>query len=303
MSATPAILLLAYGGPDSLDDIPAFLRNVRDGRPVPPPMVEEWTRRYRLIGGRSPLLDITRRLAARVQEATGLSVYVGMRHWSPYIPDVVAQARRDGVRRLIALCLAPHYSSMSTVAYRSLVLDATQAAENRIDVDFIESWPTQPRYVRGVADNLRATLASGPAAPVKVIFTAHSLPLSIRESCEPYEAQLLETAQQVAQAAGLADSQWMLAYQSAPRTQAPWLEPQIEQLVPQCAAAGDRDLVIAPIGFVADHLEVLYDLDIALAEIARAHGVRLRRTPMLNDSPALVAALAELINEQRGVTH
>lgn len=299
---TNAVLLLAYGGPNALDDIPAYLREVRGGQPTPPPLLEEITRRYRLIGGRSPLGDITRRVAARLQEAIGLPVYVGMRHWHPYIKETVQQMSREGIHHAVVICMAPHYSTLSIGAYRTQLDEALQGVA--LTADFVESWHTQPHYIEGITSNVRETLArfSSAAPPhVKVIFTAHSLPASIREQNDPYETQLRETARLVAQQLNLPDDRWMLGYQSAPRANGPWLGPQIGELVPQLAQAGERHLLVAPIGFVADHVEVLHDLDIALREIARANNIQLERTPMLNDSPALVAALADLAHKRIGV--
>lgn len=296
---TNAVLLLAYGGPNALDDIPAYLRDVRGGQLTPPSLLEEITRRYQLIGGRSPLLEITRRLAARLQQAIGLPVYVGMRHWHPYIQETVRQMTREGIQHAVAICMAPHYSPLSIGAYRAKLDEALQGVA--LTADFVEHWHTQPHYIEGVTSNVRETLAQFSAhvqPTVKVIFTAHSLPLSARE---PYASQLRETAQLVAQALGLPDARWMLCYQSKPRASGEWLEPPIEKLVLQLAQAGERHLLVAPIGFVADQVEVLYDLDIALREIARANNLQLERTPMLNDSPALVAALTDLIHERIGV--
>jgi ferrochelatase len=287
-----AVLLLAYGGPNSLDDVPAYLRNVRSGQPVSQSLLDETIRRYRLIGGRSPLLDITRRLASRVQSIIDLPVYVGMRHWHPYIAETVPEMVRDGIEHIVAICLAPHYSPMSVGAYRTKLDEAVRGSG--MQVSFVAAWHTQAQYIAGIAQNVRATLAQLPS-DAKIIFTAHSLPVSVRE---PYETQLRETAQLVAQNLSLRQDRWLLCYQSKPRAGGDWLEPHIENLIPQLARDGEKNLLIAPIGFLADHLEVLYDLDIAVPEIARANDVRVARTPMLNDSDALVNALAELVREQ-----
>jgi protoporphyrin/coproporphyrin ferrochelatase len=297
---TTAVLLLAYGSPDSLADVPAYLLDVRGGRPLSPALLEEMTRRYTLIGGRSPLLDITRSAAAQLSTSLQLPVYVGMRHWRPYIRETVAQMSADGVQRCIAICMAPHYSEMSIGAYRARLDEAVAAAGNHLDVTFVESWHTQPDYLAGLAANVRETLARFPLteqAHVMVIFTAHSLPASILKQGDPYPAQLMETASLLAERLGLPADRWTFSFQSAAQTGTPWLGPQIETLVPELARAGERNLLIAPVGFIADHAEVLYDLDIGVQEIARACGVRMERTPMLNDSPALVAALAAITRE------
>jgi ferrochelatase len=295
-----AVLLLAYGGPDSLDDVPAFLLDIRGGRETPQCLVDEITERYRQIGGRSPLLDITRSTAAKLGAALGLPAYVGMRHWHPFIRETVAQMAADAIRRCTAICMAPHYSAMSIGAYRARLDEALAAAGETITADFVECWHTEPHYLDGLAANVRATLARFPVgARVLVVFTAHSLPASIIERGDPYPAQLRETATLAAERLGLPAEGWTFSYQSAAQTGAPWLGPQIEALVPELAQAGERNLLVAPIGFVADHVEVLYDLDIGVQRIARPLGVRVERMPMLNDSPAIVDALADVVRAAR----
>jgi len=298
---TTAVLLLAYGGPNSLDDIPAYLQDIRGGRPTPQPLLDEITRRYQLIGGRSPLLEITRSVAARLKVAVGLPVYVGMRHWDPYIRQTVAEMTADGVQHAIVICMAPHYSTLSIGAYRARLDEALAAAGNGFSVTFVESWHTQPDYLEGIAANVRETLlrfAPADRERVMTIFTAHSLPESILERGDPYPVQLQNTAVLVAERLGLATDRWMFSFQSAALTGTPWLGPQIEALVPELAGAGELNLLIAPVGFIADHVEVLYDLDIGVQAIARNAGVRVERPPMLNDSPPLVAALADLVQTQ-----
>jgi ferrochelatase len=293
------VLLLAYGGPDSLDDIPAYLLDIRGGRETPQHLIDEISDRYRQIGGYSPLLTITQSAAEKLSARLGLPVYVGMRHWTPFIKDVVGQMAADGVRRMVAICMAPHYSMMSIGAYRKRLDEALALHEADIEVDFVEVWGTQPDYLRGVADNIRAALARFPAGRrdgVKVVFTAHSLPASILERGDPYDAQLRETAQLLADALGLPAERWTFCYQSAAQTGTPWLGPPIEELVPELAAEGERDLLVAPIGFIADHVEVLYDIDIGVQEIAQEAGVRVERPDMLNDSGPLIDALANLVS-------
>lgn len=292
-----AVLLLAYGGPDALADIPAYLADIRGGRPTPQALIDEITHRYAQIGGRSPLLAITRSLAARLSAAVGLPVYVGMRHWTPWIKDAAAQMAADGVQRAVAICLAPHYSSLSIGAYRRRLDEALAQVDPPIVIDFVESWHTQPEYLDALAANVQATLQRWPEERrdhVLVVFTAHSLPASILAHGDPYDRQLRETAQLLAGRLALPADRWTFSYQSAAQTGVPWLGPQIEALVPQLAEQGRRDLLIAPIGFIADHVEVLYDIDVGVQEIAHQHGVRVERPPMLNDSPALVTILAAL---------
>jgi ferrochelatase len=297
-----AVLLLAYGGPDKLEDVPDYLLDIRGGRETPQELVDEISHRYAEIGGRSPLLEITRSAAAQLSAQLGLPVYVGMRHWYPYIKDVVAQMAADGVEQAVAVCMAPHYSSLSIGAYRKKVDEALALLPEgqRFAVTFVESWHTQPEYLDAVAANVRATLlrfAPEQRDDVLIVFSAHSLPEFIVQRGEPYDRQLRETAGLLAGRLGLREGRWMFSYQSAAKTGVPWLGPQIEDLVAELAAKGEHNLLIAPIGFIADHVEVLYDIDIGVQEIARPHGVRVERPPMLNDSPALVSTLAAIANE------
>lgn len=296
-----AVLLMAYGGPESLDDIPAYLLDIRGGRETPQHLIDEITGRYQQIGGRSPLLAITQSAARKLSQQVGLPVYVGMRHWHPYIKDVVAQMAADGIRHIIAICMAPHYSALSIGAYRKKLEDALQTAGNGMTTSFVESWGTQPDYLEGIAANVHETLTRFPAdvrGSVKVIFTAHSLPASILEHGDPYEKQLQETVALLAEKLALPETRTAFCYQSAAQTGTPWLGPQIEQFVPALAAESERNLIVAPVGFIADHVEVLYDLDIGVQEIARQQNVHVERTPMLNDSKPIIAAIAALVRTQ-----
>ncbi len=291
-----AVLLLAYGGPAQLADVPAYLADIRGGRPTPPALVEEFTERYRLIGGRSPLLDITQSLAERLQQKLDLPVFIGMRHWHPYIKDTVAQMVTLGVTRATAICLAPHYSRMSIGAYRQRLDEALAAPGADMAIDFVGSWHLQPEYLAGLAARARHTLARfAEADRVKVVFTAHSLPASIVEQGDPYDAQVRATAAAVAEMVSLPADRWTLAYQSAGRRGERWLGPSIEEVVLAQAQAGIRDMLVAPVGFLMDHVEVLYDLDIELQQVATEAGAHVERTPMLNDSLELVDALASIV--------
>jgi len=296
-SLRTAILLLAYGGPGSLDDIPDYLLDIRGGRHTPQPLIDEITERYRRIGGRSPLLAITRSAGSKLQEQMKIPVAVGMRHWRPTIQETVKQMVSGGVERVVAICMAPHYSALSIGKYREALDEAIAETGRSIEVLFVDSWHTQPDYLAGLADNILQTLSRWlPAerSKVKVVFTAHSLPAFILERGDPYDRQLRETTSSLVQILDLPDDRWAFSYQSAARTGIPWLGPQIEELVAEVAAAGEKNLLIAPIGFLADHVEVLYDLDIEAKAVADKLGARLERTPMLNDSDYLVKALASL---------
>lgn len=295
------VLLLAYGGPESLDDIPAYLLDIRGGRETPQSLIDEITHRYEQIGGRSPLLEITQRAAGKLSAKIGLPVYCGMRHWHPYIQDVVARMAADGIRHIIAVCMAPHYSMMSIGAYRKKVEEALAVSGEDISLSFVESWGTQPDYLEGIMASVRQALGRFPAdiqGSVKVIFTAHSLPASILERGDPYDKQLRETAGLLADQLALPPDRWTFSFQSAAQTGTPWLGPAIEALVPELAQQGEKNLLIAPIGFIADHVEVLYDLDIGVQQIAAQQGVRVERAKTLNDDDLLIEALAQLVGER-----
>ena len=295
-----AVLLLAYGGPDSLDDIPIFLHNVRGGRPVPQKLIDTVTERYRQIGGGSPQLAIMRSIATKLEGETGLPVYLGTRHWHPFIADTLAKMALDGAHRVVAVCMAPHYSELSVGAYQRSLNEALGVVDGGMTLHFVESWYDQPDYLAGLAANVRVAIERFPAEvrdQVNVIFTGHSLPVSALPPDDPYDTQLRETARLVAEQVGLPSGRWQYAYQSAPRTGELWLGPSVEDRLAESARDGKRNLVIAPVGFLTDHVETLYDIDIALAGIAQRHGIRMARMPMLNDSPALVAALASLTQD------
>jgi len=295
-----AVLLLAYGGPDSLADIPAYLLDIRGGRETPQELIDEISHRYAEIGGCSPLLRITQSAATQLQARSGLPVYVGMRHWTPWIKDTVAQMAADGIERAAVICMAPHYSSLSIGAYRRKLDEALAQLAQPFAVSFVESWHTQPDYLEAVAANVRATLtryAPEERDEVLVVFSAHSLPEFILERGDPYDRQLRETAGLLAEKLALPADRWTFSYQSAAKTGVPWLGPQIEDFIVDLAQQGRNKLIVAPIGFIADHVEVLYDIDIGVQEIAHAHNVRVERPPMLNDSSAMVTILAALATD------
>lgn len=299
-SSKIAVILLGYGSANSLDDIPAYLSDIRGGRHTPQELIDEITERYKLIGGKSPLTEITLTVGKKLEQQLGYPVYVGMRHWHPYVTDVVAdKVEPAGVERLIAICMTPHYSRLSVGAYKAKLEEALSAINRDIPVSFIESWHTQADFITGLKNNLMVTLERFSPAErenLTVVFTAHSLPAFILENADPYDSQLRETARLVADAAGIEDeSRWTFCYQSAAQTGVPWLGPQIEDLIPKLAQAGVKNVILAPVGFIADHVEVLYDLDIEARGIAEKLGLRVERTPMLNDSSALINALVNLV--------
>lgn len=295
-----AVILLAYGGPDSLEDIPAYLLDIRGGRHTPQHLIDEISERYRLIGGRSPLLEITQSVAQKLQTRLAMPFYVGMRHWHPYIADVVEEIAAANIRNLVAICMAPHYSTLSIGKYEEKLDEAIASNKADIELKFVKSWFDQPDYLEGIAANVRRALNRWPSAEqdqVKIVFTAHSLPEFILERGDPYDEQLHQTASLLAERLALPAKRWTFSYQSAALTGVPWLGPQIEDLVVELAQEDEKNLLITPIGFIADHVEVLYDIDIGVQKIAQEHGVRIERPPMLNDSDPLIAALTALVEE------
>jgi ferrochelatase len=287
-----AVLLMAYGGPGSLDDVEPYLLDVRGGRPTSPELVEEIRQRYAAIGGRSPILELTRAQAAGVALALGdgFEVRVGMRHWHPYIRETVDDIVRAGHRRLIGIVMAPHYSGMSVGAYEKKLLEAV---DGRLEPALVRSWADHPRFLDAVADRVAQALPRFPSpAAVQVIFTAHSLPQRILAAGDPYPDEVRASAAAVAGRRGLAS--WHLAYQSAGATAEPWLGPDAGDLMSDLAAGGHEAFLLVPIGFLCDHVEILYDIDVRYRALAEGLGVRLERTGSLNDDPGLAAALADV---------
>jgi len=295
------VLLLAHGAPERLEDVPEFLLRVRDGRPLPPPAVEEIKRRYAAIGGGSPLLRHTRRQAEALAARLERPVYLGMRNWHPFIAEAVAAAVGDRLQRLVALCLAPHNSRTSVGLYKKHLDDSLAGVGGSLEVAFVESWHDHPLLIRAFAEKLQAKMRevrSAAGTDVPVILTAHSVPEETIVAGDPYERQVRETAAGVAAAA--ACTAWHCAFQSQGMTAGPWLGPTVESVLDRLAREGHKHVVLAPIGFVSDHVEVLYDVDIAFREQARARGLTLWRTESLNDSPLLVEALADLARARAG---
>jgi len=287
-----AVLLMAYGGPGSLGEVEPYLLDVRGGRPTSPQFVQEIKARYAQIGGRSPIRELTEAQATGVQRTLGehFAVYVGMRHWHPYIRDVVKQILADGHRRAVGIVLAPHYSAMSVGAYQKQLLEA---ADGRLEAALVRSWGDHPRFLDLVAERVAQALQRFPSpGAVQVLFTAHSLPERILATGDQYAVELRASAAAVAQRAGLAT--WHFAFQSAGATAEPWLGPEAGAVMTELAGKGHEAFLIVPIGFVCDHVEILYDVDIVYRSLAQRLGVHLERTTSLNDDPTLVGALAEL---------
>lgn len=294
------VLIMAYGGPNSLEEIPGYLADIRTGRVTTPSVLEEITNNYRQIGGKSPLLEITRRQVDAVQTLLGdrFRCYLGMRHWAPWLEDSVRDMLDDGVTHAVSLVLAPHYSKLSVAKYLSKIDDGLEMYRGTIHFEHIVSYNDAPQYIESLANRVSEGLARWPEPvreEVHVVFSAHSLPTRILEMGDPYDEQLRETARLVARQAQLPDDRWSWSYQSAGRTPEPWLGPQLEEHIPALAKQGVRHILSVPVGFVSDHVEILYDIDIQAREVAEEHGVRLERPPALNDDPLFIAQLADLI--------
>jgi protoporphyrin/coproporphyrin ferrochelatase len=292
------VLVMAYGGPSSLDEIPGYLPDIRAGRPTPRSVIDEITEHYRRIGGRSPILEIARDQAAALEAALGPAGFrcrVGMRHWSPWIEEVVGEMEEEGIRRAIGIVLAPHYSRMNTERYFSKVEDGRRIYQAAIQFTFVKSYHDSPSLIEALARRVEDGIRRWPAserARVHVVFSAHSLPERILKDGDPYDAQLRQTAALVARRAGLSDERWSWSYQSAGKSPEPWLGPQLEEHIPALAERGIRDVVCVPVGFVSDHVEILYDIDIEARAAAEKAGVRLERPPALNADPLFIEALA-----------
>ena len=297
--APVGVLLMAYGTPRNLGEVEAYYTDIRRGRKPPPELLDQLIGRYKAIGGLSPLQQITQAQAEGVQARLGGSyrVYTGMKHAPPFIADTVACMAADGLREAVALTLAPHYSAMSVGTY----IERAKAATAGTGLHFrcVRSWHLHPQYLQLLADRVRAALARLEAAEregAMVIFSAHSLPERIISQGDPYPRQLHETGDAVARLLGL--PRHTFAWQSAGRTQEPWLGPDITALLRDLSGRGYRALVSCPCGFVADHLEVLYDIDIECQALARELGVRLVRTTMPNADPAFLDSLAAIVRER-----
>jgi ferrochelatase len=292
------VLLLAHGAPDRLEDIPAFLLNVRGGRKLPDAAVNEIVRRYSVIGG-SPLLRLTILQAEALAKLLGRPVYVGMRNWKPFIAQAVLKIKAEGVQRIVALCLAPQNSGTSIGLYKKFLFEDVERFALDLQVEFIESWQNHPGLVEAFREKVATALAQAQAeagSPVPVIFTAHSVPERTIQGGDPYLRQVRETAALVAKALGLED--FSVAFQSQGMTSEPWLGPTVESLIDHLASCGQRHVLLAPVGFACDHIETLYDIDVAFREYGKAKGVTVHRSASLNDSPRFIQALAAIVTER-----
>jgi ferrochelatase len=292
---------MAYGGPDSLDDVPGYLADIRTGRPTPRAVVAEIAEHYRLIGGSSPLrarcqsqMDA---LAARLDPGV-YACRLGMRHWSPWIEDVVGAMAEEGITRAVGIVLAPHYSAMNTERYFQKVRSGQELYGTSIEFAFVKSYHDSPPLLEALSQRVREGLGRWPADDqhgVHVVFCAHSLPARVIAEGDPYDTQLRETARLVAERAGLSPKQWSWSYMSAGKSPEPWLGPDLSDHLTELSRKGIHDVVCVPVGFVADHVEVLHDVDIEARHRADAVRIRLERPPSLNDDPLFIDALANAV--------
>jgi ferrochelatase len=292
-----AVLLIAFGGPTRPEEIRPFLENVTRGRRIPPERLDGVVHHYELIGGRSPLNELTFRQAEALRGQLGTTpVYVGMRNWEPYLADTLARMALDGVRHAVGLILAPHANESSRERYMEAI-DAGRAAlgPRAPAIDYVGTWHAHPLFVEALAAQARAALELLPPG-ARLVFTAHSIPVP---GSERYVTELNETARGVADRLGRVD--WEIAYQSRsgnPRD--PWLEPDVNETLERLAAEGVRAVAVAPIGFVCDHVEVLYDLDVEAKATAERLGLSFARASTVNDDPRFIRMLAEMAREHLG---
>lgn len=297
---TTGVLVMSYGTPESMDQVEAYYTHIRRGRKPPAELLEELKNRYEAIGGVFPLREHTNRQVAALQEELDRIVpgrfacCQGMKHAAPFIEDGVRRLAEDGMREAVGIVLAPHYSAMSVGAY---IKRAKEEAERHgIRMSFVESYHLHPLFIKAHAERLGKALDKFPEADrtdVRIVFSAHSLPASILQMNDPYPEQLLESSRAISAAAGT--DNWEFAWQSAGRTNEPWLSPDILDVLDRLAGEGTRNVILSPIGFVSDHLEVLYDIDIEAKERAAKAGMRLVRTESLNSDPLYIRTLAESV--------
>lgn len=294
------VLLMAYGTPETPEQVEDYFAHIRGGRKPSPEAVEYLRARYMRVGGKTPLLEITNEVAARLQETLrtrgNFNVYAGMKHWHPFIGEVMERMAVDGVKRVVAFALAPHCSRISLGGYRKAVDEAQERLGYPFDIPFIKCWHHNEQFRDMMAGLVREGLEQFPGDVrdnVTVVFSAHSLPERIREWDDPYERQLLESSAAVAERAGLQD--WRFAFQSAGSTGEPWLGPDILDYLDQLHSEGVQNALQVPIGFVSDHLEILFDIDVEAKEKASQLGMTLHRTQLPNVRPEFIEVLASVV--------
>jgi len=292
-----AVLLLAHGSPNSVDDVPEFLLRVTGGRPLPFEAIKEVSHRYAAIG-KSPLTELTLKQAELLAQEIGMPVYVGMRNWHPFVAQALGQMQADGIGHAVVICLAPHNSRTSVGLYRKSL---EQSTDPGMTLDFVESWHDQAQLIQAFAEKLKSGLEQVKLESTKqvpVIFTAHSVPERTVLDGDPYATQAKQTAALVAAAAGLQPQDWNFAFQSQGMSGGPWLGPTVEETITRLKQSGHSGVFMQPIGFLCDHVEILYDIDILFKKIAEEEGMRLWRAESLNDAPLLTSALAQIVRSR-----
>ena len=303
------VLFMAYGGPESLDEIPGYLSDIRHGRPTTTAVLDEITNNYRSIGGASPIMGLTKAQVAGAMEHLNppgeperFKAYLGMRHWAPWIEETVGEMLDDGVERAVAIVLAPHFSSMSIAKYQAKVKAGLELYRGDIEVSYVNAYYDADLLIEAFAARVREGIEQFPKGErddVHVVLSAHSLPVRILKAGDPYQDQLWTTARLIAQRAGLRPDQWSWSYQSEGRSPEPWLGPQLEDHVPALQDERGVDKVVSlAIGFVSDHVEILFDIDIEAQRAATERGMTLVRPPSLNDDPRFTRLVAELVEGQ-----
>jgi protoporphyrin/coproporphyrin ferrochelatase len=301
-TATHHLLIMAYGGPDKLEDVRPYLLDVRHHRPTSEEIFHEIEERYEQIGGRSPILELTQAQADGIENALNeqapegerWKVWLGMRHWHPYIAQAMGEMKDAGVERAVTLVMAPHYSAMSIGAYNK----AVQAADTGVEIVAIDRWNLLPGYLDALEERINDALRKFPQevrGEVPIIYTAHSLPERIREMNDPYEKDLQETFEAMKARFPGHPAHW--AYQSAAMTKDPWLGPDASEVIDEIHAAGGKHVLICPVGFVCEHVEILFDIDVEFMDQANGLGMQLERITMVNDHPKMMDALAGLVRE------
>ena len=285
------VILMAYGSPDRLSDVPDYYADIRGGRPIRRELLGQLVERYRRLGiddgdDPSPLNAVTEKTRSALECALGWPVYTGMRHWAPRIATAVERALEGGAELLVGIVLAPHWSTLSIAKYRALF---DEAVADRVQTSFVDHWGTDPGLVRLLADRVRDSPEHGER---HVVFTAHSLPARILDAGDPYQDELLETAAQVADTAGVGVGEWSFSFQSESAIDEPWLAPDILDHLADLSSRGVKRVLVCPVGFVSDHLEIRWDLDVEAAERALELGMELTRIDMPNAHPDFVDVLA-----------
>ena len=289
---------MAHGAPESTDDIPEYLKTIRGGRDSTPETIQIIRDRYEQIGGKSPLREITAELAERLekflnQEEPQFKVYVGMRNWSPYIRDEVKRMKEDGIEKVIALCLAPQFSTWSTKLYFNAFEDALkECGGENIDVHFVASWANHPLLIDAFSEKYREALAKLNGESVYTIFTAHSIPSESIDLGDPYDQEFNKTVELLVDR--VKPNNWYQAYQSQGMIPVPWLGPTVESVLDKISRVGSKTVLIVPVGFVCDHVEILFDIDIEFRNYAVDKKLKLHRTESLNFSPTYIEALASI---------